>query len=99
MTIICFHDLTLLYNMPCQIYETDYPDNNYMEKKSWTSAPTLTELYLFKYRKGNTNKKYLMAVWTLSGPWYLEDMKNLVHQEQQSVFTRHHGGHIGVPKQ
>ena len=26
-----------------------------------------------------------MAVWTLSGPWYLEDMKNLVHQEQQSV--------------
>ena len=33
MRIICFDDLTLLYNMPCQIYETDYPDNNYMEKK------------------------------------------------------------------
>ena len=48
----------------------------------------LQESYIFfKYRKGNTNKKYLMAVWTLSGPWYLEDMKNLVHQEQQSVFT------------
>ena len=60
----------------------------------------LQQSYIFfKYRKGNTNKKYLMAVWTLSGPWYLEDMKNLVHQEQQSVFTRHHGGHIGVPKQ
>ena len=43
----------------------------------------LQQSYIFfKYRKGNTNKKYLMAVWTLSGPWYLEDMKNLVHQEQ-----------------
>ena len=31
--ILFFDDLTLLYNMPCQIYETDYPDNNYMEKK------------------------------------------------------------------
>ena len=48
----------------------------------------LQQSYMFfKYRKRNTNKKYLMAVWTLSGPWYLEDMKNLVHQEQQSVFT------------
>ena len=35
MMIICFDDLTLLYNniMPCQIYEIEYPDNNYMEKK------------------------------------------------------------------
>ena len=43
-------------------------------------------------QKRKDKQKYLMAVWTLSGPWYLEDMKNYVHQEKESIITRCHSG-------